>query len=246
MYISKIHIKGSRNFKDNEVTFNDGINVIIGHNNTGKSNLIKALSLVIDFQGQKRLGVDDFNKLISITELKENPPKISIALSITQSENENPDSDDLVTVGNWLIQLEPTYEALLTYEFFLPEKENEEYKKALEHITDVKKAWQIIEYDFIRLYTHKIFGGDPHLQNTVDSESLQNFDFQFLDAIRDVEKDMLTGRNTLLKDVLDFFMDYEIKSDNTEGKEAKEAKIKEKKRIFRIKQINYWEFFMTE
>ncbi len=61
MYISKIHIKNFRNFKDNEILFNEGLNVIIGHNNAGKSNLLKALSLVINTQVSKRLGIHDFN-----------------------------------------------------------------------------------------------------------------------------------------------------------------------------------------
>jgi putative ATP-dependent endonuclease of the OLD family len=232
MYISKINIKGFRNFKDNEILFNDGINVIIGHNNAGKTNLIKALSLIIDFNGSKRLDMDDLNKHILIEELKIDPPKISIKLSITQSENEDLNSDDLVTVGNWLTKLEQPYEALLTYEFFLPEKENERYKKALENASNLKEAWQIIKHDFIRLYTYKIFGGDINLQSTADSESLQKFDFQFLEAIRDVERDMFTGRNTLLREVLDFFMDYEIKNDNTASSGDKETQIKQKKQEF--------------
>ncbi|MGY5343587.1 ATP-dependent nuclease [Paenibacillus glucanolyticus] len=37
-------------------------------------------------------------------------------------------------------------------------------------------------------------------------------DFQFIDAIRDVERDLFTGKNTLLREVIDFFMDYSIKS----------------------------------
>lgn len=235
MYISKIHINGFRNFKNSDVVFNDGVNVIIGHNNAGKSNLIKSLSLVVDVQGSKRLDVDDFNKHVSIEELKANPPKISIALTISQSENENLNSDDLATIGNWLTKLEPPYEALLTYVFFLPEKEIEKYKNALEDITDTAKAWQIIKHDFMRLYTHKILGGDVKLQNVADGESLQKFDFQFLNAIRDVERDMFTGRNTLLRDVLDFFMDYEIKNDTTKTNEDKETEIKQKKEDFSLK-----------
>ena len=62
MYISKIRIKGFRSFKNHEVEFNDGVNVIIGHNNSGKTNLLKALSLVLDYKGSKRLGIDDFYK----------------------------------------------------------------------------------------------------------------------------------------------------------------------------------------
>ena len=233
MYIAKIIIKNFRNFQNNEVIFNDGINVVIGHNNAGKSNLLKALSLVIDCQSSKRLEIDDFNKHISFTELKDNPPIVSIELTIRQSEDEELNSDDLVTVGNWLTKLAPPYEALLTYEFFLPEKNKDDYKKTLADVADddFKKAWQIINHDFIRYYTYKIFGGSINAQNTADSESLQKFDFQFLDAIRDVERDMFTGRNTLLRDVLAFFMDYEIKNNNKPDDERK-AEIKQKKEEF--------------
>ena len=232
MYISKIHIKGFRNFFDKIIVFNDGINVVIGHNNAGKSNLIKALSLVLNTDSSKRLEVDDIYKVVSMDSLKIEPPSISISVTITQSFNEDLNSDDLVTVGNWLTKIEPPYEAQLTYHFFLPEKEIEKYKNALENIDDIHKAWKIIKFDFIRLYTHKIFGGIPALQVIADSESLQKFDFQFLDAIRDVERDMFTGRNTLLRDVLDFFMDYEIKSDVTKVEKVKLDEIRQKKNEF--------------
>jgi predicted ATP-dependent endonuclease of OLD family len=81
MYISKININGFRNFKSAEVIFNDGVNVIIGHNNSGKSNLLKALSLVIDYQGSKRLRIDDFYKYQSLENLQANPPTIKITLA---------------------------------------------------------------------------------------------------------------------------------------------------------------------
>jgi putative ATP-dependent endonuclease of the OLD family len=232
MYISKIHIKGFRNFKDKEIFFNDGVNVIIGHNNAGKTNLIRAIALVIDLQSPKKLDVDDFNKNINLEEIKTSPPQISVSLNFRQSQNEDLNSDDLVTVGNWLTKLNPPYEALLTYEFFLPEKENESYVSLLEEAKDLRKAWQIIKHDFIRLYVYRIFGGDVNLRNTADSDSLQKFDFQFLDAIRDVERDMFSGRNTLLKEVLDFFMDYEVKNDHTKDINVRKAEIKQKKRSF--------------
>ena len=38
MYIKEIKISNFRNFKDASVPFHEGVNVIIGHNNTGKSN----------------------------------------------------------------------------------------------------------------------------------------------------------------------------------------------------------------
>jgi len=234
MYISKIEIKNFRNFKEKEILFNEGVNVIIGHNNAGKTNLIEALSLVIDYQGTKRLEVDDFNKLATLAELKANSPKISIAVTISKGTLEEP--DDLVTIGNWLTKLDASYEALLTYEFFLPEKEQLAYVAALAGLSDtdpkaMNKAWKTIKHDFIRLYTYKVWGGDTASQSVADGESLQKFDFQFLDAIRDVERDMLTGRNTLLRDVFNFFMDYDIKSllNSVKTTEDKAAEIKQRR-----------------
>lgn len=232
MYISKILIDGYRSFKDTEVLFNDGVNVIIGHNNAGKTNLIKALSLVINYQGDKRLDIDDFNKHIPLLELKANPPKIRIELTISQSEEEDLNSDDLVTVGNWLTKLESPYEAVLTYDFSLPEKEVEKYKKTVEDALTSDEVWQIINHSFIRLYSYKVFCGDIVNSTVADGESLQKFDFQFLTAIRDVERDMLTGRNTLLRDVFHFFMDYDIKSDTSKDYAIREAEINLKKKAF--------------
>lgn len=234
MYISKIKIKGFRNFKEKEILFNDGINVIIGHNNAGKSNILRAVSLVIDTQTTKRLDVYDFHQGITLDELKVNPPKVTISLSISQSKDEDTNSDDLVTVGNYLTRLEAPYEALLTYEFFLPENETEKYTKALSEVEDLKKAWKIIKHDFVRFYISRIWGGAPELQMQADSESLQKFDFQFLDAIRDVERDMFSGRNTLLRDVLDFFMDYDIKNDADKTDDIKLAEIRSLKEQFSV------------
>ena len=235
MYISKIQINNFRNFKQQEINFNDGVNVVIGHNNAGKTNLIKALSLVINTQKSKRLDVDDFNKNITLAELKTASPKISIAITIKKGSEEDP--DDLVTISNWLTKLDSSYEALLTYEFFIPEKKQEDYLKEITLIADdapnaMDLAWKVLKHNFIRFYTHKIWGGDPINQSIADNESLQKFDFQFLDAIRDVERDMLTGRNTLLREVFDFFMDYEVKIDGAKTNEQKHQEIKGRKVLF--------------
>lgn len=235
MFISKIKISNFRNFKQKEIEFNDGINVIIGHNNAGKTNLIKALSLVIDTEKSKRLEVDDFNKNLTLEELKAKPPKISIAITIEKGKEL--EADDLVTISNWLTRLDSSYEALLTYEFFLPEKKQEDYIEEMALVADddpkaMDKAWKVLKHNFIRFYVYKIWGGDPINQSTADNESLQKFDFQFLTAIRDVERDMLSGRNTLLRDVFDFFMDYEIKIDGEKKPDQKHRDIKERKILF--------------
>lgn len=232
MFISKLKIQGFRNFQDSTIEFNDGINIIIGPNNSGKTNLIKAIALILNSQVSRRLSIDDFNKNVELDNLKKEPPKVTIQMFILQSSNEQDYPDDLPTVSTWLTKLEPPYEALLTYEFFLPEKEKANYLELLNDITETKKAWVIINTEFIKKYTYKIFGGDPKFRNAADSDALQKFDFQFLDAIRDVERDMFTGRNTLLREVLDFFLDYEIKKDSSKQEEDKKAEIKSRMEIF--------------
>ncbi|AQW92883.1 MULTISPECIES: ATP-dependent nuclease [Elizabethkingia] len=234
MYIANAKLINYRNFDNLDVEFNDGVNVIIGHNNAGKSNLLNALSIVLDHSKSKKLDIDDFYKLIPIANLKAAPPKITIELTIRKGEYET--DDDLVTIATWLTKLEDDYEAKLTYEFFLQEKHHEAYKKQIADIpVDSKQTqniWDCIKHDFLRLYVSKIWAGNIVNQATADSEALQKFDFQFLDAIRDVQRDMLTGKNTLLRDVLDFFMDYDIKSDPSKNNEEKYTEIKSRKQAF--------------
>lgn len=46
MYISQIQIQNYRCFIDSTVEFNDGLNILIGQNNAGKSNLLRALGII--------------------------------------------------------------------------------------------------------------------------------------------------------------------------------------------------------
>lgn len=54
MYISSIELNNYRNFRSNIIEFNKGINVIIGSNNSGKSNLLRAMALIFN-PSEKRI-----------------------------------------------------------------------------------------------------------------------------------------------------------------------------------------------
>lgn len=47
MYISKVKINNYRSIKDLTINFNPGKNIIVGKNNSGKSNIIKAINIVL-------------------------------------------------------------------------------------------------------------------------------------------------------------------------------------------------------
>ena len=235
MYISELTLTNFRGFKNpTKILFTEGTNVIIGHNNSGKTTVIKGLELLFDSEKNKRLCIHDFNKNLSIDEIKTNPPMITITAKLVESENEEDYSDDLVTVSTWLTKIEKPYEALITYEFFLPEKERDDYTKIIEKTEsqDINDYWYEIEYNFLQKYTYKLYVGNPEYKNVIEAETLKRFDFQFLTAIRDVERDLFTGRNSLLKEVIDFFIDYEIKTNDTLNDSDKRKEISARKKAF--------------
>lgn len=235
MYISNIHIENYRGFSDLSVDFKDGINILIGPNNSGKSNLLRALALIFDGKFRKQLSVDDFYNGITLSTLKQHSPKIVVTVTLSQSDDEDLMGDELVTVSSWLVKLEKPYSAKLQYEFFLPEEYESIYIESIQNVSSTSEVWTRIDNSFIRLYVYKIWSGNPENQMQADSEGLSKFDFQFLDAIRDVERDMFSGKNTLLKSVIDFFLDYDIKSDKALSSEEQTQKINERRRDFKEK-----------
>lgn len=68
MYISRVTLVNYRNFKNAVFKFNKGINTIIGENGSGKTNVFKAIRLLLDDDMMKfayKLHEKDFNRSIS-------------------------------------------------------------------------------------------------------------------------------------------------------------------------------------
>lgn len=252
MYISKVIIQNFKNFKNTEIEFNEGINVIIGPNNSGKTNLLKALALVLDKNRQNKLGVEDFNKSIdtqqyfevdnSTGKLKmESPPSIGISIFITESTGQrqhNEYKDDNNTIYDWRIKTTSPYEAKLTYKYFLPEGDDiASYQNAVQSLiqrkaTSSMEYWKLIRRIFIPKYVSRRYVGNEHFKRRVDQADLSKFDFQFLEAIRDVESDLFTGANTLLKDVLNYFLDDDVRIDESLTDEQKIAAVEQRTHEF--------------
>ena len=249
MYISQLSLTNFRGFSNTEtiLNFKEGINVILGENNAGKTTVIKALDILFNNKSTKKLGINDFNRNIDLESLKLNPPQVTISAKLTESKDEDAYSDELLTVANWLVKLDSPYEAKITFEFFLPENELDVYKSFMEDVIEENKNeyWKALEQHFLKKYVAKIYVGDPKLKTQLNQTELSKFDFQFLSAIRDVERDLFKGNNSLLKDVIDFYMDYDIKSNvelndneriNLIDQKKKEFSIEAKKLIEVLKQ----------
>ena len=234
MYISHITVKGFRNFKYSEIEFNDGINVLIGHNNAGKTNLLKALQLVIEpHYRYRRLNVNDFNRDISLEDLKSQSPSVTISVTFRHSSiGYNEQEEDLRVIANWFTDMENGYTAMLTYRFYLPAEKEDDYKAAMADVDDIKNGWSILENDFLRYYVYKLLAGSLDAPIQPEMDKLERFDFQFLGALRNVEDDMFYGRSSMLKDVLNFFIDYGVKTKGGRTEEEKESELKEVRKSF--------------
>lgn len=225
MYIKEIKILNFRNFKYASIPFHEGVNVIIGHNNTGKSNLLRAMGLVLGYSNGHRLGTSDLFYETNVAMLQQQSPRIQITLVLRRSEGEALDSVEMGLFSSMMTDPALSEEAELRYEFKLTDAQEDNYKADVANANTAKEIWKIIDHDYIRLYRSSRSGGNQAAGISVN-DALGQIDFQFLDAIRDVSHDLYAGYNPLLRDVLNFFIDYSVKNDprNTEDKIKEQLK----------------------
>ena len=95
MYISHIKIENFRNFHEFDMDFQDGLNVIVGANNAGKTGLLRAINLLSE---PNQITLEDFNKndLQSNYELKykQIPPEIILEYRIKHDISEDDTTDE--------------------------------------------------------------------------------------------------------------------------------------------------------
>ena len=231
MYIKEIRIKGYRNYKEAVVPFHEGINVIIGHNNTGKSNLLKAMALVLGNYDGRSMKTSDLFYETDINLLRQQSPRIQIILVFRRSEGEKDESKELGLFSQMMTDEHLSQEAQLRYEFRLSDTEEDNYKNDVSTVETATEIWKIIDRDYIRRFkTFRLGGKSPNGINS--GEVLAQIDFQFLDAIRDVSRDLYAGYNPLLHEVLNFFIDYGIKSDLTKDEDVIKQELKAKQEAF--------------
>ncbi len=202
MYISKLRVQNFRCFRDVTVEFTPDLNVIIGENNAGKTALIRALGLIFDRTASRRLAREDFFQ--GIGDLDE-PPQITVTATLKSSAKDR--LPDKALVASWLTKVESPWEATLTFSYFLPESDGDRFKKMLDGSKD--RFWEVLDRNLSR-YVSRVYGGKPEAKNRVEHELLEKFDYQMLDAIRDVESKMFSGASPMLRTIINNFLDHDV------------------------------------
>lgn len=153
MYISKLSIRNYRSFRNVSLSFNKGVNTIIGENGAGKTNLFQALRLLIDetMPRGSRFFESDFNR--SIENWKGHWIIIQILFSDLDSNEEaqaiamhkvgHPDELDTNT-GSYALYFRPReIQRRLLHEYSLGAEKN------LEGLEELLKSFTINDYEVV-------------------------------------------------------------------------------------------------
>jgi len=159
MYIKKLNITNFRAFKYVSLSFNKGVNILIGENNSGKSAIIDALRICLGY------GKSEYMFPIKETDIHINPNKPAEKNSFIQF--------DLI----FEIENNPI-EKQCFYDFISIDKSSKKETIQLH----LKFTW--IDKGKQKYFKRDIWGGDNEHQH-IPFEALQEIFFTYLDPLRD-------------------------------------------------------------
>lgn len=216
MYIQKIHIKNYRNFNDFEMEFHEGLNVIVGANNSGKTGLLSAIYLL---NLPSNISIDDFNKnnLVQFKTLyNEDAPKIEFTYFINHFINEDDEEDESIIklipflgfkeVDAMRLASEDKkkyfIKAIVKAVYELDEKYIGEYRKAASEIDSFDDFMLVLKRYVAEHYKWHYTNGVSDLQ--AESKAATSiFDIRFIEAERtaaEVEKETRKEIDSFSKD----------------------------------------------
>jgi len=210
MFISKLTIHNYRNFRTFSVPLKP-FTLIIGENNSGKTNLTNALSLIFTQEitafRNRRLQVDDLNystihdfKKAIVTKAEASFPEVRIEIELEDFKGFQPS-----VVGDWFVDKE-LKKACLTY-LFRPKPALEikswvdKNKKIIDSADDVETKIKKLDFP-INDYEYLVFGGDDP-GSRAEPYFLAQLKMEVLDALRDAKRELVaSGDYRLLYRVL--------------------------------------------
>lgn len=232
-YIKKLGITGFKRFREFEMQFNSGMNIIVGENESGKSTILEAINIVLNqtYRNHDKYIIRDMLNLQLIDEFKESPsveslPEIKIVLTL--------ELDDIPGSGEFF------------GEDYFQGKDNAEFGISFECKLDDEYidlvAGQIdqgeIPYEYY-LFTWKTFQGTPYkimkkpLQSilidtsTCDTNNSFNYYNRTLFKAKYTDEDQMRAKNEFRKHMDSVFSELRL------GKldENREFKVNSKKTI---------------
>ena len=175
-HLSSIRYQNYRNLEDQEFDLSDSINVFIGPNGSGKTNILESISLLLPGKGLRKHSLD------KITNFKSNNPWTVFCKCVND---------------NLIINLAISYEA---------KKNNVFSKKILingEKQKNTKKLIQIPPIIWFIPEMERLFIGPPSLRRNFIDRITFNFDFSIADLTKKYLKLLNERSNILQKNIND-------------------------------------------
>ena len=185
LFISSVRIKGFRNFADCSISLCDGLTVVIGENNIGKSNLLSALALVLSPDASdrtRRLAGEDF---CSDVPRGDEPPEVLISCTLEGFEA----IEEQSVVKTWLTKTKG--QARVTYVYRCSAQGRLQYTK--------DAALPVKLYDWV------LYGGEEETKDRFEEDQLRRISLETLSALRDAESQLRSGQRSMLASIISRF-----------------------------------------
>ncbi|MEQ1844822.1 MAG: AAA family ATPase [Nitrospira sp.] len=182
VYLTKVHIKGFRNFEDCLITLNSGLTVLIGENNIGKSNFLSALELVFSPDASdriRRLKREDF---CSSALRGDEPPEVSISCTLEGFTT----PEEMAVVATWMTKTEG--QARVTYTY-----------RCLPHGRHLYRKGEPLPVEH---YGWVLYGGEVETKDRFEHDQLRKISLETLSALRDAERQLRPGPRSMLAGIV--------------------------------------------
>lgn len=259
MIISKANITGYRNLKDVNIEFNRLV-IFIGENNSGKSNLLRAITLpfINDEVGQvsKNLGWDDINNDLkkkyfdyiayNLDKLKNSEVKVEefkdIIPSVIIKVTFKPNGADEYYVHKWINSIDgevPEY--IIEYRYCV-----ENNQELLEHVISILKEKDSIDNIKMNLLPIELFKYSINIPSTnekVAFNDLIKFKYNSLAA----ERDDFSNKSTQLgsKALVNLLHDKLSDLQKVQVEQSYGAFFKDLKEISKLEGVFNWQQYST-
>lgn len=211
MYINSIKIKNYRNYENFYMKFKEGLNVIIGANNSGKTNLLHAIKLLKDLN----IEIDDFNKkdLLKkyMNEYKSEAPTIEIEYEIFHEISEEDENDESIIKLLPFLGLDRINEirgeqgdinkylvvAKIKIRYQLNKKYMKDYCDLVEKVASFNEYFNCLEI-MQKYYEWNIYNGIDE-SNIDKKDIIEIFKIDFIEAERNTNDVYLETKNEINK-----------------------------------------------
>lgn len=222
MYLKKMQLYHFRNFDNTTIDFQDGVNIIVGPNNSGKSNLLCAIDMMNSTNNSSG-SIHDFNKndiAKNFNKYKTEPPIIKIIYYIEHSLSLDNFDDGILRVKNFIVYADEgkavadddgkyTINAEVELRYELDSKFLSEYKSFMNSVSNAKEFMLSLE-KVIQFYSWGYYNTTS--EKVIPKNEVSNiFSIDFIPADRQTESTLPQTRKYIKQKIKESESEIDLK-----------------------------------